>query len=347
MSSIRTDPHTPVSAPPRVTHHSATEEAGALPPLPGVGREHPGPTPNGAPTRVALAIVVPLLILGTGLAAAVGLVILSRAVAEADLLRREADRLSLELRSLELEPADTWGWDDHGTRDDHAGWEDHGGWDDAARPLFETGASEEPTYGPGETSFRFELSPDQLLEVRARRTADGGPWMELIDEQGRWHASAGYDQPGLAPDTDVVLWHPARTESAYILVVYGDEPGTGQLAASLHEAWEAATVVEFEGPYPRDEVPTFTFEGQAGQLAVVSMTDRSHALDPLVLLFDPEGQLLGQDDDGGGGLDAQLVVELPADGRYEVEARTFDGGLPEPGGREPLYELHVELLEVP
>ncbi|MBW4515602.1 MAG: trypsin-like peptidase domain-containing protein [Timaviella obliquedivisa GSE-PSE-MK23-08B] len=64
----------------------------------------------------------------------------------------------------------------------------------------------------------------------------------------------------------------------------------------------------------------YTFEGKAGQRIVISMT--SSELDAYLILLSPNGDDLGQDDNGAGGKNAKLTVTLPENGTYTVLANT-------------------------
>jgi hypothetical protein len=67
------------------------------------------------------------------------------------------------------------------------------------------------------------------------------------------------------------------------------------------------------------------FEGTAGQ----SVTIRVNALegsDPQAKLIDPRGQVIAQDDDGGGGYDALIMTTLPSDGVYTIRVDMWTTG---------------------
>lgn len=68
-------------------------------------------------------------------------------------------------------------------------------------------------------------------------------------------------------------------------------------------------------------IDIYRFEGQAGQRVVINMS--SQEIDSYLILFDPEGNVLAQDDDSGGGLNARLDIVLPADGVYTVYANSL------------------------
>lgn len=65
----------------------------------------------------------------------------------------------------------------------------------------------------------------------------------------------------------------------------------------------------------------WTFSGRRGDRVAITM--RSSAFDPFLILTRTVGstqQNVRQDDDGGGGTDARISLELPADGEYTIVA---------------------------
>jgi hypothetical protein len=75
-------------------------------------------------------------------------------------------------------------------------------------------------------------------------------------------------------------------------------------------------------------IDVYTFTGQAGQRVIITMT--SNALDSYLILLDPDGNSIAQDDDSAGNLDAQIDIVLPVDGVYRVYANSYSGGLQGP-----------------
>jgi S1-C subfamily serine protease len=63
-----------------------------------------------------------------------------------------------------------------------------------------------------------------------------------------------------------------------------------------------------------------TFEGRAGQRVVIEMT--SSEVDAYLILLSPNGDDLGQDDNGAGGKNSKLTVTLPETGTYTILANT-------------------------
>ena len=222
-----------------------------------------------------------------------------------------------------------------------------------------TAGSVERLLVEGAARYAFAAEAGHLLEVVLDASGgDGFVYLELVDDSGRF---VGFADIGSFPDDGFHgyaprdhAWFVFDRDGSYELTVhgegsYGPDAAPTALTAELHSfADRLERVVDVSEPYPIDgELPIHTFEGRAGQLAIVTMTsERREALDPFVRLYGPDGTLVGQDDDGAGGLDARLVVRLPEDGRYEVEADTFDGGWSRRTSRELPYTLTVELVEL-
>ncbi|MCA9913876.1 MAG: PPC domain-containing protein, partial [Anaerolineae bacterium] len=71
----------------------------------------------------------------------------------------------------------------------------------------------------------------------------------------------------------------------------------------------------------------YAFQGSAGDFVSVAMVqvDETGSLDPYLLLFAPDGELLASDDDSGSVFLSALIegVELPSDGTYLVLATSL------------------------
>ena len=81
----------------------------------------------------------------------------------------------------------------------------------------------------------------------------------------------------------------------------------------------------------------YDFDGRAGQRIVVSL--RSASFDSYLAIFTSDIDWENQDDDGGGGSNAELDVTLPVSGRYVIIVTSYEGD--ETGD----YTLSVGALE--
>ena len=72
-------------------------------------------------------------------------------------------------------------------------------------------------------------------------------------------------------------------------------------------------------PNPKDPKPPTAehkFAMKAGAAYVIDM--KSTEVDSFLKLFDPTGNQVGEDDDSGGGIDAQISVKARLDGEYKI-----------------------------
>ncbi|HEY9667255.1 MAG TPA: trypsin-like peptidase domain-containing protein [Coleofasciculaceae cyanobacterium] len=68
----------------------------------------------------------------------------------------------------------------------------------------------------------------------------------------------------------------------------------------------------------------YTFQGRAGQRVQFDMVSRE--IDSFLILIDPNGNEVAQDDDSGGGPNARIVATLPVDGTYLLMANSYEAG---------------------
>jgi S1-C subfamily serine protease len=69
---------------------------------------------------------------------------------------------------------------------------------------------------------------------------------------------------------------------------------------------------------------SYQFQGQAGQSVIIEM--RGNGLDPYMVLFDGNGIKVAEDDDGGGGKNARIAINLPSSGKYTLYANSYEVG---------------------
>jgi outer membrane murein-binding lipoprotein Lpp len=306
-------------------------------------------------------LIIAVMVLGT-IAVVLGALLFAATTGRADGERLAADneRITADVERLTTENERLTAANEELAAEMRAWEEEFFGWEEfepgEAVALFTAGPSEELVVERA-ALYTFDAEAGGLLELAV---ADDGYFsFELTDDAGRY---VGFADIGSFPDEEFWgegpsdrAWFVLDRDGPYQLSVYGGgmygppEEAAGVLLAQLHApAGGVDLVVDVAEPYPVDgELPVHTFDGQAGQLAIVTMTsERAETLDPFVRLYGPDGALLGRDDDGAGGLDARLVVRLPEDGRYEVEADSYDYYAGRPSSRETGYTLTVELTEL-
>ncbi|MGJ3253314.1 MAG: trypsin-like peptidase domain-containing protein [Elainellaceae cyanobacterium] len=92
---------------------------------------------------------------------------------------------------------------------------------------------------------------------------------------------------------------------------------------------EESNVLEFD----RSFFNAYNFQANAGQRFVIDML--SSEIDAYLILLDPNGQDLAQNDDGGNGTNARLMATAPVSGTYTVLANSYSAG------ESGQYELRV------
>lgn len=109
-------------------------------------------------------------------------------------------------------------------------------------------------------------------------------------------------------------------------IALGDAPIQGQLGAE-------SSILPSDGSF----FDAYTFEGRAGQRIVIEMD--SAEFNTYLILLEPDGDNLAQDDDSGGSSNARLITTLPRTGRYTVLANS------RLAGETGQYEISISELE--
>ncbi len=73
------------------------------------------------------------------------------------------------------------------------------------------------------------------------------------------------------------------------------------------------------------DASNWTFQGTAGQTVTIAANGQGDC-DPRVKLIDPSGNVVGEDDDSGGGHNALLTATLPSAGQYTIRVDVFTEG---------------------
>ena len=91
------------------------------------------------------------------------------------------------------------------------------------------------------------------------------------------------------------------------------------LIADPQDGAELKTGQAITLPVDRGVVYRVPFVAKAGQFASMRAVGESNAVDPLMVLLDPDGNALVGDDDSGGDFSAMIFdYEIPEDGRYTL-----------------------------
>lgn len=210
----------------------------------------------------------------------------------------------------------------------------------------------------GEVKAWFEARAGQSYEFSTCRNHHGdcvaGFDSKLAITEVVSGRQVAFDDDGGVGMSSWLIWRPAK-DGWYELTVagYGGSAGSFRLAYRLTDAGptvppdsgddeadpfaedehETAEIIELlptaswrrvEGVLRSgDEQQWFEFDGQAGDELIFSTspaTGRGGAnFDTALTLYDPAGDEIAEDDDGGVGLTSLLAIELPADGRYRLE----------------------------
>jgi hypothetical protein len=111
------------------------------------------------------------------------------------------------------------------------------------------------------------------------------------------------------------------TGGAYALTLSGStEAGTSDggmpVPLTYGQQVEGTVTDEHSGAY-------YVFQAAANDQVVIHMAAQDGNLDSFLYLYGPNGEIVGQDDDSGGSLDAELAVVIPAEGNYTILATRF------------------------
>lgn len=127
--------------------------------------------------------------------------------------------------------------------------------------------------------------------------------------------------PALPPAPSVAPVAPARVAPPPV----APAPSPEQLAINSHRAGTLGRWTQLNDGFYQD---LYSFEGAAGEsiaINVIGTSDPRTMLDPFIRLIGPDGELVAEDDNGGGNSergDARLVLELPETGTYTLIVTT-------------------------
>jgi SH3-like domain-containing protein len=160
-----------------------------------------------------------------------------------------------------------------------------------------------------------------VLQINPAQTAQ-------VPVQGQEVAeSAPADEPAPAPEPPVTNEPDPAPESPVTDEGGDDESMVMGLPSTTEGTLVAGTAQEGE-LNDLFAAHDWNFEGTAGQRVTIRVEAApGEETDPRATLVGPDGSVLTSDDDGGGGLNAEISnYDLPADGTYTIKVDVFNGG---------------------
>ena len=183
-------------------------------------------------------------------------------------------------------------------------------------------------------SYRFDAQAGDLITIDMRRV--GGkldPLVWLMDESGE---RIGLDDDGGEGSNALLSDFRIADAGAYI-VQARRYSGEGSFSLSLSARLPTPTPTPVPPPIAYGENVTgsldddtpfqqYRFDARAGDVITLDMRNTSGKLDPLLRLWDNEGALLAEDDDGGVGGNALIdSLEIERAGAYIAQAGRYGG----------------------
>ena len=184
----------------------------------------------------------------------------------------------------------------------------------------------------GEASFALTLAPGQAIDLTAAPVGGSDPVLRVYDaDSDALIAENDYSGGTLASNVRVYSerGQRLRIEDANAAVEGGDAAMRFDLIVRPSDYRPRPVVAlalgeAHDGTLARGDEQLFSFRGERGQLWDLALAAApGSSLDPALQVFAGEvagGTALGQDDDGGGGLNARLRFLVPDTGTYTVRA---------------------------
>lgn len=164
------------------------------------------------------------------------------------------------------------------------------------------------------TDFTLPRDGEYVLEVDGFRGPAGdrqllGGFSVLVNRTDQAAQAAPTVAPTTAPDATPEPTAVVEATSAPVVpsggAIVSGSPVTGELTENT-------------------QIAAYTFNGSAGDTVTIELN--SDDFDPLVRLIGSDGAVVGEDDDGGGGVQARLSdIVLPATGTYTILVDSFRG----------------------
>lgn len=180
--------------------------------------------------------------------------------------------------------------------------------------------------------WQLPLNPSDIISIAVSpNDASFDPVIELVTSDGEIiyrDDNGGVDNAALIQMATIV------TPATYLLRVY-DETGTNTGSYTL--LWNYVSVAPTPTPIPaltrllsvealvlEGQYEFFAFQGQAGQqVRIEVVADDSSALDPVLAILNPAGDIILEADDTDSSLNPSAILTLPDDGTYRLRVNGY------------------------
>jgi hypothetical protein len=173
-------------------------------------------------------------------------------------------------------------------------------------------------------SFTYKMEKDKSYQIDLRSNAFQ-PYLRLENATGA-QVAVSSGQPAS------ILYKPGKDEEFQIIVT-SQNNGTGKFILNIRDASASLVFSKTEKLTQDDKA----YQGRKHKLYEIELKEgttyqidmRSTDFDAYLFFESPEGKLLAQDDDSGGGvtgLDARIVYKVTKTGKYRVIASHFGNG---------------------
>jgi hypothetical protein len=203
---------------------------------------------------------------------------------------------------------------------------------EADGPPLEAGGSLEAALGDGTSrrSHRVRVGEGQTVEVGMIGLDSGfDAYLRAYDDEGRLVAED--DDGGDGLNSRIVLSTATPALFTVEAASFGDDDeGRYRLEvvavpAAARPRPDQILLTEVVDAGPDDAATEHPVTASRGELLLVTVDVLEGGLDPFVELVNPDGGVVGADDDGGGGRNARLAVRVSTSGPHVVRVRDLAG----------------------
>lgn len=187
-------------------------------------------------------------------------------------------------------------------------------------------------------TFSFRGESGQRIRIRMDAAPDDGrepdPFVEITGQNGMFVArNDDSSEAGAGKNALLVTTLPA--DGVYTITASTTQPGTGRFLISVDPVPIVTNSDVLTAAAPQR---TVTASPPPGTRVVVEMRSTDGASDPLLAVYDTDGNEIVVDDDGGGAPHARAVFDTPATGEVRIVAGVADEAY-------GAYSLAISLIE--